>query len=338
MFDTAPAAKPPSDLPQARCFNDIGLACMHSDLAEKERNVHFMMRSCPYGSTSHGYADQNAFILHAYGEPLAIASGYYPWYASPHHKNWTWETKATNSLLVDGEGQKVRSWDSKGRIVQFATTDYAHYAWGDAHLAYPDRLKRFDRHALYLRPVVAGDEPVIILWDHIEAVKPATYQWLLHALEQMDVDTANEVVTIKHNAARLAVRFLAPQGLQLTQTDQFTVPPEADFNKLGNQWHLTAATAQPSATQSFVTVLLPYHADGEQSLPTTRLLNVEGCIALEIKSPRSRQLAFFRTTAPQGTPLRFEGLETSADVFAALSDPQNKRLAEFTVNWRDGGG
>jgi hypothetical protein len=66
-------------------------------------------------------------------------------------------------------------------------------------------------------------------------------------------------------------------------------------------------------------------------------LNVEGWIGLEIKSPRSRQLAFFRTTSPQGTPLKFEGIEASADVFSALTNPQGKPLAEFSLNWKGGG-
>ncbi len=339
MFDRPGlAAKPPSDLPQARCFNDIGLACMHSDLADGRSNVHFMMRSSPFGATSHAFADQNAFILHAYGEALAIASGYYPYYGSPHHKTWTWETKAANSILVDGQGQTIRSWESKGRISQFATGDYAHYACGEAHPAYGGRLKRFDRHALYLRPAVAGDEPVIVLWDNIEAVKPETYQWLLHALEQMSIDGQGQTVTICRKAARLTVRLLRPQGLRFSQTDKFTAPPEVVMEGAGSpmpdQWHLTATTTSPAASQHFVTVLLPHREGRSSELPSTRLLDASGYVALEVKSPRSRQLVFLRSESPKGAGLRFEDVQTTADVHAVAQDAQGRALKSFSHVWK----
>jgi hypothetical protein len=86
------------------------------------------MRSSPFGSISHAYADQDAFTLDAFGEPLAIASGYYPYYSSPHHRLWTWQTRAANAVGVDGEGQETRDWYAKGEITLFETTDYWHYA------------------------------------------------------------------------------------------------------------------------------------------------------------------------------------------------------------------
>ncbi len=316
-------AKPPSDLPQARCFADIGLACMHSDLADGSRNVHFMLRSCPFGAISHAYADQNAFILHAYGEPLAIASGYYPYYASPHHKSWTWETKAANSILVDGEGQRIRDWTSRGRIVQFATSDYCHYAWGDAHEAYPGRLTRFDRHALYLRPQSPDEEPVVVIYDDLEATRPATYQWLLHALEEMRVDSGARTIEVTRGGARLQVRFLVPQGLQFTQTDQFTVPPEAD--NLPNQWHLTASTTAPAARQRFLTVLLPYR-EGQRPA-SVQARETPGFMVVEIAGATLTHTVSFRTgEGPSAGPV-------GGDVTAIARDASGQVRSAFAVNW-----
>jgi hypothetical protein len=321
------ASRPPSDLPQARCFPDIGLACLHSDLANGERNVHFMLRSSPYGAISHAYADQNAFTLHAYGEPLAIASGYYPYYASPHHAQWTWLTKAANSILVDGEGQRIRDWRSHGRIVEFATTDYCHYVCGDARWAYPGRLKRFDRHALFLRPQAAAEEPVVVLYDDLEAEHPATYQWLLHALEQMQTDEAAGAVTINRAGAHLRVRFVAPGGLSFSQTDQFTVPPEGP--NMPNQWHLTASTSEPAAHQRFLTVLVPYP---EGKAPATvRAKNVPGCLALEIVGPALTHTVLFRTDAPPGAPISVGDTQTDADVFAIARDADGAVKAVFSA-------
>jgi hypothetical protein len=323
------SSKPPDDLPQARCFGDVGLACMHSALADGARNLHFMMRSSPYGAISHAYADQNAFILHAFGEPLAIASGYYPYYASPHHSQWTWQTKAANCILVDGEGQKIRDWRSRGRIAQFATTDYCHYARGEAPEAYPDRLTRFDRHALFLRPMAPGEESAVVLYDDLEAAKPATYQWLLHSLERMALDPAAGQVTISRNQARLRVQFLTPRGLQMSQTDQFTVPPEAP--NMPNQWHLTAQTTEPAARQRFLTVLLPYREGGVP--PTVRALDIPGFLALELTGPALTHTVAFRTDAAPGTEVEIVGSRTDADLYAVARDAAGHVKAAFSLKW-----
>lgn len=323
-------ARAPSDLPQARCFADVGLACMHSDLADGANNVQFMMRSSPFGAISHAYADQNAFVLHAYGEPLAIASGYYPYYASPHHAQWTWLTKAANSILVNGEGQKIRDWRSKGRIAQFATNGYCHYALGDAHLAYPGVLSRFDRHALFLRPQTPDEEPVVVLMDDLEASKPSSFQWLLHALDEMQIDETGQRVTIGRGAARLRVSFLCPAGLRLSQADQFTVPPERDG--MPNQWHLTASADEPVSARHFLTVLQPYR-EGQQPA-TARAIEVPGALGVEVRGASLTHTVVFRTDAARGTPLSVAGTQTDADVFAvATGAEQQGPRAVFSLNW-----
>jgi hypothetical protein len=324
-------SRPPADLPQARCFADVGLACMHSDLADGARNVHFMLRSSPYGAISHAYADQNAFILHAYGEPLAIASGYYPYYASPHHAQWTWETKAANCILVNGEGQKTRDWRSHGRIAAFETTGYCHYARGDARWAYPGRLRRFDRHALFLRPQTQDEQPVVVLYDDLEAESPATYQWLLHALEEMQIDAPANTVTVARGAARLKVQFLQPGALSFSQTDQFSVAPEAP--NMPNQWHLAASTSEPTARRQFLTVLLPY-PDGAQP-SAVRALEVPGALAVEVAGAELTHTVLFRTEAPSGAPLALGDRQTDADVFAIARDAAGQVVSSFALQWQD---
>src|ERR1700722_3003205 len=116
---------------------------MRSSLSDKSRDVELLMRSSPRGSTSHGYADQNAFALFAYGEPLAIESGYYDVSNGPHQRQWARTTKAANSITVDGEAQPPYKDAARGRIAAFASNEYAHYALGDAREAYLGRLEKF---------------------------------------------------------------------------------------------------------------------------------------------------------------------------------------------------
>ena len=77
-------SKPPVDLPQSRYFPGVGLVSLHTDFGNAENDIHFLFHSDPYGGVSHGHPDQNAFSIEAFGEALAITSGYYPAYGSDH--------------------------------------------------------------------------------------------------------------------------------------------------------------------------------------------------------------------------------------------------------------
>ncbi len=327
--------KAPIDLPQGRCFWDVGLACMHSDLAHGERNVHFMLRSSPFGSISHSYADQNAFILHAFGEPLAIASGYYTSYGVGHHRYWTWQTKAANCIGVDGEGQEIRDWNAKGRIVEFESDDYCHYAMGDAHAAYGGRLTKFDRRVLYIRPLDEEMDPVIVIYDDLASPKQSTYQWWLHALEEMRVEADTQTVHISRGKARLDVFFLAPAGLKFSQTDQFSVPPEPDEGKHPNQWHLTAETTKPADTCRFLTVLLPYRSEEDGRKQEVRLLSGRGYLGAEVKVQGKRHVVVFRTEKGN-EPLRVDGLDVEGEVSAASWSLDGTRLGGISLKGNNG--
>jgi hypothetical protein len=307
LFDPSLAAKPPTDLPQARVFPGAGLVAMHSSLADPKNDAYLVLRSSPFGSISHGHADQNAFCLEAFGEALAIPSGYYPWYGSPHHENWTRETKAKNCITLDGGiGQTKRSWEANGRIVRFVTNERFDYALADATAAYSGRLTKCLRHVIHLRPASfplppgegrvrdagagAGPKPgadvaqppsavagVFVIVDELEAPKPVTFEWWLHALEEMKVDEAKREVLIRRGDARLLASFVEPQELAFTQTDKFDPPPE---DNKPNQWHLTASTKAKAQSATFLTVLRPHRASEEGALPPLRRAEKDGTVTV----------------------------------------------------------
>ncbi|NOY82919.1 MAG: DUF4962 domain-containing protein [Kiritimatiellaeota bacterium] len=268
-------ANPPLDLPQGRCFSDVGLACSHTNLADGDMDVVFLLRSSPFGGCSHSYADQNTFVLDAYGEPLVIASGYYQLYGCPHHTKWTWQTIASNSILVDGQGQK-RAWDAKGRIAEFASTVGADYIVGDARAAYTGRLERYDRRVLFLRPMHTGGAPLVVVRDDIEAAKPATITFLLHALTRMEVAPQTRTVRIRNGAAACRVDFLEPAQLDFRQTDKFTVPPQ---RPAPNQWHLSAVTSGKRKNTHSLIALQPSRRENEQRRPRPVVETGKGAVA-----------------------------------------------------------
>lgn len=238
------AARPPSELPFAAVFRGVGWAGLHSALDRPEQDTFFLFKSSPYGSVSHSHADQNSFAILKGGKALAIPSGYYgPSYGMPHHAAWTRQTKANNCILVNGEGQVVRSPAAQGRIAAFRHQKVLTYVAGDAARAYGGKLKTFLRHVVFLRP------GLLAVLDELESPQPAEYRWLLHALERMETDESRRVVTARRGGAQLQVRLSCEEGLVFSQTDQFDTPynegnPPEYREERPNQWHFTARTAQ----------------------------------------------------------------------------------------------
>jgi hypothetical protein len=251
--------KVPSDLPNSRIFKGVGWAGLHSDLTQPKNDTCLIFKSSPYGSVSHSHADQNAFAIMKGGTALAIPSGYYgPSYGKPHHAQWTRATKANNCILVDGQGQKIRSADATGKIIDFKDAAGYSYVAGDATPAYMGRLNKWVRRILFLRP------GLFLLLDEIEATKPSQYQWLLHAFEKMEIH--GDQLTSRRRQAMLDVTLACSLGLNLSQTDQFDTPynhdiPKAYHREKANHWHVTAETAKTSKKTLIAAVMAVYDAD-----------------------------------------------------------------------------
>ena len=318
-----PKLKPqtPLDLPPARVFPAVGLVSMHTALGDHERDISFLLRSSPLGSVSHGHADQNAFVLEAFGRGLAIATGYYPWYGSPHHHNWTRATKAVNSILVDGTGQVRRRRDANGRITAFQTTAGYDYTEGQAAPAYGDKLTRFSRKVLHVRP------GIFVMLDELAAHKPSTFQWLLHAYDKIRIDHTNRRLRIERSPAALSVHLLMPTELTLTQTDRYDPPPETSSPK--STWHLTASTKRPEKSARFLTVLLPHRMGKESSLPTVESLTGTGAVGVRLRFPNGDQeLVAFRVDSVS-KDINCAGLRGEGDVLARRTSGEGKVVQQF---------
>ncbi len=246
-------AKAPADLPNSRAFKSVGWAGLHSDLSDPKNDACLIFKSSPYGSVSHSHADQNAFAIMKGGAALAIPSGYYgPSYGKPHHAQWTRATKANNCILVNGQGQTVRSAAASGAIVDFKDAPGYSYVVGDATPAYTGRLSRWIRRILFLRP------GLFLLLDEAAAPAPVRWQWLLHAFEKMDVEDAR--ITSRRRGAALDIHLACTEGLALSQTDRFDTPynhgiPEAYHKDKANHWHVTAETVERSGATRIAAVM-----------------------------------------------------------------------------------
>ena len=313
------AAKPPTDLPTSRCFWGTGQAMLNTTLLDAKDNVHLVFKSSPFGTQSHGYEAQNAFLLYAFGERLLIRTGRRDMYGSVHHKNWMWHTKSVNSITVNGHGQGKRTRTAVGKILAFHTSPAMDYVSGEAGRAYGKALDRFTRHVLFIKP------EMVVIFDRLAAPKPSSFEWRLHAPTPMQVDgQANIQVVNKKAACRVA--FLAPSGLKLSLTDKFDPPPRPRIKLV--EWHLTAQTPAKARQAEFVTVIQP-HRMGQQPPPTPTLTKLPNGYALDAPLSDGRVVVLLRA-ADEGK-MAHAGLEADADVAATRYDKAGKPLLTLVV-------
>ncbi len=242
-------ANAPTELPSSRCFEGTGLAMINSNLLDADENIQIVFKSSPFGTQSHGYESQNSFLLNAFGERLFIRTGKRDIYGSDHHANWMWHSKSTNTITVNGEGQKKHSGAATGEITEFYTSDMFDFVEGEAAVAYGGKLERFTRRILFIKP------SAVLVYDTLKAPTASSFEWRLHSVNEMNIDTQHAIVA-KNNGVQCDVNFLWPQRLDISQTDQFDPPPRPRVQL--TEYHLTAVPNQKSKQQEFITLFQPY--------------------------------------------------------------------------------
>jgi len=215
--------KAPVNYPKSHVFVDQGTVGMHSTLLDSDR-ISLYFRSGKYGSYNHMHADQNSFIIEAFGERLAIKSGFYDSYHAFHDKNFTRQTFAHNSVTYNGgNGQKDDSMDAGGNIDNFLTHFDFDLAVGDATKAYVGNIGRFVRSIIYLRP----DSYIVI--DELEAKEGEnqTFEWWLNSpTETMTVDGTS--ASIRSGNTNLCVNLVYPEKLTGRFMQDYTRPTDGE--------------------------------------------------------------------------------------------------------------
>ena len=291
----------PTDLEDTRWLKDIGWVALHSALGEPDRDVWALFKASRFGSFSHSHADQNSFQLNAWGRALLIDSGYYPWFGSPHHNLWTRQTVAHNAVLVNGQGQGSSSMEAAGRIVRYQPKGLVTFATGDATAAYNVPMNEFTekqwtelldqplpssgervtaaRRTLAFRgeaqePNLAHrgepERPWLAVHDYFSTEKPATFQFMLHALERMEFDKKNGTIFIDNGPVRCVVKIISNQPLRFSQTDKFSIPPSERNEGAANQWHLSVGTTRKAAEVKFLALAVPFR--NTESVPRIELV------------------------------------------------------------------
>lgn len=314
IYATTPEvpAKAPTDLPSSVLFPGIGVAALHNDLVKRDNDVQFMLKASPFGSQSHGYDAQNSFLLSVGGDPVFVATGKRDLYGSPHHNNWMWETKSTNCILVNGQGQEKHARKHQGDITGFSTSPSFDYVVGEAAKAYPGRLDRFTRAVLFIKP------RTLVLFDALEAPEPSTFQWLLHSNEEMSLQ--GQMISGHGKKNRASLQILSPAGLQVSETDQFDPPPQSWVTL--KQWHVTAATPDKQSSMDFISVIRAAMAgESDKALKATSL-QAPGALGADIELSDGRALVVWRKS---GTgPVTCGDVSTDGQIACVVLDAKGE--------------
>ena len=229
-YYTAPAENMEQDnilaYPRGHKMKDLHWAIMSSDLGDPDR-VQFTFKSSPYGSYNHSHSDQNAFVIQAYGEKLAVRSGFYDHYGEDHHMAVTNASHSHNTITVDGgKGQAKDSFSAKGYIDQFATHlsfDSVTGRAGGAYIgdsansfggAFNGTLDKFDRSIIYVRP------DVFVVVDDLKATegKTSSFEWWLNSPNTtIETNDSEKSAHIENGRAHLMTRVLYPQNITLSE-------------------------------------------------------------------------------------------------------------------------
>ncbi|NHZ41029.1 heparinase II/III domain-containing protein [Massilia aquatica] len=171
----------PANQPNGAYFPAIGWAAMHSSLTDRARTSVFF-KSSPFGSVNHSHADQNSFVMYSKGKVLAMDSGHYDYYNSPHWRDYYKQTKAHNAITFDGgQGQFLGAGGlgdraAAGKLTKFLQTTAYDISTGDATAAYAGKLSQAKRTVVFIRP------STLVTIDQLNSATPRKYEYNLHTV------------------------------------------------------------------------------------------------------------------------------------------------------------
>ena len=263
----------------SHAFKDVGWAVMTNDHEDSNR-IQLSFKASPFGTYAHLHADQNAFVIQAYGERLAIKSGYYDTWNDDHYNAILSATFSNNSVTVDGgKGQGYSSCTARGKISQFvnglefdSVTGEAAEAYNKATSTnikseyadtYNGEVDKFDRNIIYIRP------DVFIVIDDLDAKdsSASSFEWWLNAANNLDVNETEDTALISQGKARLKARIAYPETVTATTYDNGYVNPVSGKTYSPSAYHAEKGKRVKFATEACdktkMIVSMSVYKDGE---------------------------------------------------------------------------
>lgn len=257
----------PADIPKLRWFKGVGWAAIQHRMDDPAQHISFILKSSPFGSISHSHGDQNAFCLSAFGEDLAIQTGYYVAFNSSMHQKWRRQTRSKNAILLNGQGQyadrdKARTLCATGEITHAEQHDDHVFVSADATQAYQsfnESVSKVQRDVYFIH------DSYFVIVDTVDADEPVELDWRLHANAPMQLGDSTFRYTGSTAGFYGQVIWSEAGPGQLTQETGFEGVDPADYEGLPVSSCLNAKF--PSSKRHRIAVMLvPYRLDAPQRI------------------------------------------------------------------------
>jgi len=148
----------------------------------------------------------------------------------------------------------IGGWRGTVAATRFVAQQGLEWITGNAAIAYGDKLKKYLRHVVFVKP------DVVLLGDVVEPRQPSVFQWMLHRQAPFTVD--GQQLRLERSRAGVLVDYIAAEPLTIRQWDGYDPPGSGKAANVArafpNQWHVEAAAPRPTERALTVTVLRVY--------------------------------------------------------------------------------
>jgi hypothetical protein len=323
-LERAPTVVP--DIGETQLFEESGQVIFRSDWGEDAVWAAVLGESGLMRSQVHNHTDATSFQLHAFGEMLALDTGYFepPGMDSWEARQMTAGPEAHNLILVDGKGAKSPALYGAGDVD--ATIQGSFDTDG---LDYTEVQASYQGVA-FSRGVLFASERYLVIADALDADAAHAYSWRLHGFgggssirenyEVGEFSLNSDGAVWKRSRAKLKLVLDSTLGKPAFVSDLF--PHEFRSGWEGYHSYVDGVVETKSGTSAsmdlaFMAVVFPQRA--ESVFPTMEVHEAQdGVACITVTGGGLKDLMAARSDSGSSTKLTVKGfrpVSTDADFF-----------------------
>jgi hypothetical protein len=308
FFDdtVAPLSPTAAKLPTSKIFKDKGNAVFRTGWGGTDE-IALLYRAG--ANFNHHHADQGAFLLTAFGEPLVTEAGWSDYYKDPYYATFFTQAIGHSTVLVDGDPEsqtipdtpQFKALDTYPRIIDSITSEFYDGVGSELSSVYKNRLERYVRRIVFVKPYY------FVVYDDLKAkANPMLFDFLLHLPDRAGIKTEASAAIYNGKKASLGIRSFPSDEAKLSVENgripypvfsartPAEIPPQPAF--------LDFKTARPLSETQFLTTIVPAKNESAVRALTSQMTGFGGETLRGIRVMRGSEtdLVIFRRGAPNG--------------------------------------
>ena len=330
----APQSPKEAKLPTSRIFAEKGNAVFRTGWGGADEIVLLFRAGANF---NHHHADQGAFLLTAYGEPLITEAGWSDYYKDPYYATFFTQAVGHNTVLVDGnpESQTIpdtpqfKALDNYPRLTDSITSEVYDGVGGELSSVYQNRLARYTRRIVFVKPYY------FVVFDDLKANKqPARFDFLLHLPNRDQITIENSTAIYRGEKASLAVRSFAPRDATLS-VENGRIPYHVFSTRTPAETpaqpaYLDFKTTKPLSEAQFLTAIVPAKTEGAARGLINRMTGMVGENLKGIRVERGDEIDSIMFRAGAGNAAMRQG-EWSAEAATVTIRQSANNLKMFAA-------